>query len=377
MHHLPFLEALASATDTSDPVWRDVGGGYLVLRFFDYWLEEGPDVLADDPGLRTVRAQLRTAPEVAPGIRQILLATVNIMTGASTMNPALVSGTLVAYGRYLESTGRLALAAHVYGTVAEALDPPCDAAEVPNTVATFMRYGYVSQLLGRFEAATQAYIRAIAVAQQGGYLAGILQAQVSLANMTRARGNLVDAERLLDDTLVQARQAGLSHVASTARHARGAVRYARGRVREAIIDYYEAYLEAEDILEREVLLSDLAGCAAETGHRATARNAWWVLASTATNPVTRSYALVNLLDMAALDGDRSLFEWLRGELATWMLSAELRAYAAFYEAKGVERFGTRAEALEAYRRAAEQGARDRISHLEGQALERLAVLRAH
>jgi hypothetical protein len=40
MRHLPFLDALASATDTSDPVWRDAAGGYLVLRFFDQWLEE-------------------------------------------------------------------------------------------------------------------------------------------------------------------------------------------------------------------------------------------------------------------------------------------------------------------------------------------------
>ena len=123
MRHLPFLEALASASDTSDPVWRDVVGGYLILRFFDHWLQEGPAVLADDPGIRTVRDQLRGASEVASGIRQILLTTVNIMTGASTTDPALVSGTLVAYGRYLESTGRLELAAHVYRTVAEALDP--------------------------------------------------------------------------------------------------------------------------------------------------------------------------------------------------------------------------------------------------------------
>lgn len=353
MRHLPFLKVLASATDTSDPVWRDAAGGYLVLRLFDRWLEEGRGVLAGDPELTALKSRIRAIPDIDPIVQDHLLSAIQVMGEASEANPALVAGPLLAYGKYLQSAGRQELAAHVYETLIAVLDPPHRDSDPLPAVSAHMHYAFVTRLLGQFDASREAYQRAEARAQEAGAIALILRARIGMANTLRALGNLGDAEALLDRALAYATEAGLANAQSGALHNRGAVRNLRGRSVEAMQDLFRAYELTDDPAEREVILGDLAACAGDAGYQHLARDAHRILAYTARTPNVRSAALGNLLELAALSGNAAEFERIQRHIQLHAeqhpLPAEHAIHIQLNTAYGVERFGTRTAAIESYR----------------------------
>lgn len=390
IRHVPFLKALASAKGSSDPVWRDASTGFLVLRFFDRWLEDGPAVMSSDPGLAALRARLRSSEDVEPHVRHLLLTTVNALIDAETTDPAPVSAPLLAYGTYLESVGRVSLAAHVYHTVATAMDENYLSDPV-STASAFVQHGYAARRSGEYGAAMTSYARAIAIANKINDLAIAVRAQTGLANIAKTRGDLDAAEELLDRTVIDADTAlatrtfsqpareALTQASCLARQSRGSVREARGRYIEAIQDFFTALQMAFDRPQYEVILGDLAACAAGAGYRATARDAQLVLAKTAHAPIVRSAALVNLLELSVLDDDRAAFTKARADLHAFTeankgIPAEHRVYAALYNAYGIERFDSRDAALSAYREAINSARSAGIQHAEALAEQRLMAL---
>jgi tetratricopeptide (TPR) repeat protein len=174
-----------------------------------------------------------------------------------------------------------------------------------------------------------------------------------MANTLRARGNLGEAEALLDQTVASASQAGLTDVESIALHSRGVIRDQRERYTEAMVDYFRAHELTSDVSGQELILGDLASSAGKAGYLKMARDAHRVLTYTARNPFVRSASLGNLLELAVSEGNAKEFEHLRTQIQVYMqqhtLSAEHAIHIALYTANGIERFGNREDAIAAYR----------------------------
>jgi tetratricopeptide (TPR) repeat protein len=379
MRHIPFLQALADASGADDPVWRDASAGYLVLRFFDRWLEEGPARMSADTGLQGLRERIRSVQDVEPRVRNTLLKAIQEMVDAEEANPAVVLESLLEYGRYLEMAGRLELAAHIYQTMIDVLDS--SGCSDPLSAATArMRYGLVMRLLGDFDTSSDSYQRAEHLAEQACNFVLVLRARVGMANTLRARGNLGDAESLLDRVVVDASQESLVNAESIALHSRGGIREIRGRRNEAMEDFFRAYKLANDTSERERILGDLAACAGKAGYHQMARNAHRVLAYTTNDPFIRSSALMNLLELAVWEGNATEFERLQGQIQIHAeqhpLPAEYAIHTALYRAYGIERFGLQEDAIAAYRDVITQANNTGLYHVAFEAEKNLTALLA-
>jgi len=378
MRHLPFMKALAEVKDTSDPVWRDASAGYLVLRFFDRWLDDGPALASFDQTLPALKARLASSEDVNPQVQELLLTAVQTMIDAPGTNPSSVVGPLQAYGKYLETAGRLELAAHVYQTIMDALDPPSGCSDPLSAAMVFKQYGMVSRLLGDFDASSDAYQRAITLAEQANAMELAFSTRVGMANTLSARGNLPEAEALLSQIVANALTAKMVNAESWARHSRGVVRTLRERFVDAMMDFFRAYELTEDSYERERILGDLAACAGCAGYRTMARDAYRVLAYTARRPAVRSAALGNLLEIAVDDNDVGDFERIQGHISIHAqkhsLSAEHALYIALYTAYGAERFRSRDVAIAAYQSVIAQAHSLKAHQVEFKAEARLAAL---
>src|SRR5690606_25818167 len=115
---------------------------------------------------------------------------------------------------------RFALAADVYETVTRCLPPPCGA---DVCVDAQMRLGYCARMLGRFDQAEQALATAMRLALVLGDRARVLRARLASGNLAAARGNLPEAARLLDDTVLAAADPALATVRGMALHDRAVV----------------------------------------------------------------------------------------------------------------------------------------------------------
>ena len=80
----------------------------------------------DSWGVNAVREAIAEVPETTP-LRRILLAIVESIVSASTVDIHAVAPRLMAYGQSLEYDARWALAADIYETVVAHADPVCDA----------------------------------------------------------------------------------------------------------------------------------------------------------------------------------------------------------------------------------------------------------
>ncbi len=376
LRHLPFLTVLAEGKDQDTPLWRDAAAGYLVLRFFDRWLEEGPAVMSSDSSLSVVRERIRVMADVEARAQEFLLAAVQAMVNATEPNAVLVSDPLLAYGKYLESGGQLVLASHVYQTLIAELDRI--AREDPMPVASaLLQYGYVSRLLGNFEVSIGAYQQAYRFAERAGVPAVMFRTQIGQANTLRARGNLGEAEALLDRVATDASAAGATEAELCALHSRGDIRVFRGQYMEALTDFLSAYELVSthelmsDALSRERILGDIAACAAESGYRKTARDIIQHMLASATSPQIRLIALGNLLKLSILEGNveefEQLQEYIRAHAERYPIQAEHAMRIALSTASGVARFQTPEAGIAAYRSVIVEAKRVGMHHIASKA----------
>jgi hypothetical protein len=139
-----------------------------------------------------------------------------------------------------------------------------------------------------------------------------------------------------------------------------------------------AYERTRDTIGREVILADLAACAASAGYRAMARDAHRFLAHNAKFPMVRTSSLANLIELAVLDGQVAEFERLQERLREHNQHhpppMEHEMYAALYTAAGVERFGDREDAIVAYHSVLAKAQRIGMHQIVFQVEERLAAL---
>lgn len=346
--HLPYFEALAGESDEQSTSWREQAAGLLALRLFDNWERARRRLAAAPEPVRVlaVRGEIEALEERST-VRAPLLALVDAMLAVPSA-PARVRSTMRSYATRLRADGRWRLAADVFRTLVETREPMDISAEAYESA---MDCGYCARQGGDIEEAGIAYDVGEAIATAARDTFGVLRARVGKAKLTIHRGNLPQADAELE-AIARAAEAAQCHGAlSLALTDRMAVAGMRGQYEQAALYGYRALECCEDGAAREMILADLATALGDAGERVAARDAHLVLSATARDRRVRGLSTVNLLLMAAADGERAAFEDYRTQLDASPLPAELGARYALALGEGYERFGELSEARGAYERA--------------------------
>jgi tetratricopeptide (TPR) repeat protein len=366
--HLPYFERVGALEDGSAQ-FRAVSAGLVTLRLFDAWVLEGAHVAAADAwGARAVRESI-DAIEAGSSARALLTSIMEAMDArASHARVALVTPRLMAYARLLQLDAEWALAADVYRTVLAHAHPLHDADSV---ISANLLLGASSRTLARFDEAWEAYENAGEVAAITGDVMSMLKARIGQANVFFNRGNVPEAERILDETISDAEGLGMRELRSIALHDRSLMAHSRGDYDAAIAMPYVALQDARAGSPRDRVLADLAASFFEIGLRSAARDANLVLASTAQEQYTRWQATINLMELAASDGYEPVFEQYRRDLAPAALPPVLEAWYHFYVGQGLRVFDRMEQARASLERAlavAERHGLNQIAYHAEQAL---------
>ena len=355
LRHLAFFEALAHSDEGSDE-WSGMAAGLVVLRLVDAWADAGPASAGHaTPGVAAVRDAIAAMPE-ADRARAVLDGVVGALERSASGDLSLVAPRLFAYGRSLDFGGRWRVAIDVYRTLLDYAHPLMDADFAINAS---LRIGYCSRVIGEWDDAAAAYDRAAEIALASGDEADLLRSRVGRANLAKDRGNIPEAEALLDEVLERTARAELPDVRRIALHDRSTVAFLRRDHALAIRLAHEAMALSAPGAGRDRLLADIGTYFAALGVHGAARDAHLVVAHTALEQFQRWSSLLSLLELAALDGDAAAFETFRRAVVGAPLPPELAVLRGIYEARGHAVFGradeAKAAAGDALQRARESG----------------------
>jgi len=347
--HMPYFEQLATLADDSAE-WRSVSAALVVLRLFDSWMQGGSGVVAAEAsGLQAVRDQI-AAMDVRDSNRRLLGSIVDAMVTAQAPRIVTVAPRLMAYGRALQHAANWTLAADVYRTVLAYALPVEDSETV---IAANIQLGRSLRVLAEWDEALACFGSASQVASMVGDVMSVLRARIQEANVAIDRGNLPYAETLLDATIQQAKESGLSEIRATATHDRAHLALRRGRPEEAVILGYEALQGVRNQMARDRVLNDLGASFSMLGVYSAARDAYLVVAATAQEQYMRWTATINLLDVSVHERREPLFEQYRRDLETASMPPALAVYYYIYVAQGYRAFDQPSLATAAINKAVE------------------------
>jgi tetratricopeptide (TPR) repeat protein len=180
---------------------------------------------------------------------------------------------------------------------------------------------------------------------------GVLTVQVGIANTYMAKGNLPQAQSILDDVLVQSQDQEFSGVQGMALHSRAALAQRKGDHAEGVKLAHEALQLTKNPNERDLVLEDIAAMFTELGLHDAARDAHLLLTVTGQSKQVRGSAAVNLMELASLDGKEEAFDTYARELASAPLGPWLRSHYLLFYGEGLIRFGRDDAANEVLRSA--------------------------
>jgi tetratricopeptide (TPR) repeat protein len=286
---------------------------------------------------------------------------------------ATVCRSLLAYGRALDYEAAWGLATDVFSTVAKVTRPERNA---KLAVEANIAVGGAARLNGDWETSARAYSQAAYIADTLGDRQGVLTVQVGIANTYLAKGNLPQAQSILDDVIVQARTWEFTEVEGMALHSRSAIAQLRGEKAEAVKLAYEALALTNRLSERDRVLADLAVGFSEIGMRDAARDTHLVLTATAQTQWVRWQAAVNLLELASQDGMEEAFDAYAAQLRRAALGPLLRSHFLLFLGEGLERFGRYEAAEQALTEAVDYAVANQIFKVSFKAEETLAAVRS-
>jgi tetratricopeptide (TPR) repeat protein len=351
--HIAFFDGLSAIVDRTEraglkaddaetlPEYQLVLAGLLTLRLVDAWVAavaEGGSA----PSLKRVasaQGAVRSC-EVSP-VRNALDALVSAMLNSWGVASSDIGAQAFAYARLLQDESSWGMAADAYMSVVACAEAANDRGLVP--LALLYR-GACLRTWGRLAEADKAYARAGEVATELGDEYHAFLSRVGAANVVANRGNLPRAEALFDAIIrdAEARLPGtpaLIEVVARAKHDRGVVVLDRGDPARATDDFFDAFEAYTEPKRRTRALVDLANALTALGARAAARDAFHLCLGSTQDREVRWIVQLNLLDLAQLDGEETVFERWRRELIDVDLPPRLRAYFLLFSGHGLYRFG--------------------------------------
>lgn len=335
LRHLPFFEEIASLGEGT-PEWYAGMAGVVVLRLVDAWIEDGPRVVAaDDWGMRSVRNAIGELESNAK-LQSILSSIVEVLESSTVVDMGVLSPRMMAYGQLLEYDAKWSLASDVYTSIV-AHTHPVQEADVASQAQ--LRRGFCLRQMGDLPASLLAYQTAGEIARGANDMVGMLRARIGEAKGAIARGNMPYAREILDETIDRADRHGLGAVKAMALHDRSSVSFLSGEYELAIRLAYDALSGTDSARERDRILGDIASSFFRLGVHSAARDAYLILAATAQEQYTRWLATLNLMEVAAVDGDELLFEQYRRSVDVRLLPAQLEVLYWLQGGKSYEQFG--------------------------------------
>ena len=339
--HQVYFDTLGSMKEDS-AAWRSVFAGLSVLRLVDSYTETGASI---DPAnwaqLHCVRSAIEDVSDGDP-VRGVLTTVLEEATKRATIDE-VVCAALLAYGRALTYEASWALATDVFSTVAKIARP-----EKHPRLAIDANFaaGGSARRNGDWEISARAYSQAAFIADTVGDRQGILSVQVGIANTYMAKGNLPQAQSILDDVIVQSADERMTDVQAMALHSRAALAQRRGDCNEGVKLAYDALSLTRKPIDRDLVLEDIAAMLTQIGLRDAARDAHLLLVATTQSKQVRDTATLNLMELAALDGMADAFDSYARELAALPLSPWLRSHYLLFLGEGMHRLGRHAAAEE-------------------------------
>jgi tetratricopeptide (TPR) repeat protein len=261
-------------------------------------------------------------------------------------DPAAPAGAaLMAYAKVLEENGAYPFAADVYQLAAELGRREHGLVMVP---AALDRVGYCLRVVGRFREAVRAYRAAIAVAQETGDEIAVLLTSISLAQVDVNRNRYDSARRQLDEIVATARKRDARHPLSLALHDRGALANHEGDLEGAFFYLDEALHLVIEPARKVRILNDLGTLLRALGMPDVARDAFECVRADGSQVDVRWSATINLLDVAADQGQWDEFDELRDTLMSARLTPRLECEFLVTVAEGFATRGDPGSELEAY-----------------------------
>lgn len=341
LRHLAFFEELGKM-DENDASWRSVSAGLVVLRLVDNWIADGATKSRVDAwGVSAVREAVAQVPETKPA-RRMLGAIVDVVVSSTSIDMHALSPRLMAYGQALEYEAKWPLAADVYQTIVAHAHPVEDADLV---VSAFIQLAFAHRTMGDFDAAAAAYGQASRVALASGDLIGVLRGRLGDAKIAMARGNVPQAESILEDTIQRARSHGLDDIHSRALNDRAYIAGTTKQHDRAIRFSYDALELTKNPRERDRILMNIATGFRYLGLLDVARDAYLILATTGQEQYLRWLSEINLMELAADQRVELQFNRYRRELESADFTPLLRVTYLLHVGRGHHSLGDPASGI--------------------------------
>jgi tetratricopeptide (TPR) repeat protein len=371
IRHQVYFDTLGSMKEDSAS-WRSVFAGLSVLRLVDAYADApSPVNPADWAQLHSVRTAIEAVNDGDP-VRGVLTTVLDEATKRCAIDET-VCRSLLAYGRALDYEASWALATDVFSTVAKLARPEKN----PRfAVEAHVAVGGAARRNGDWETSARAYSQAAYIADTLGDRPGVLTVQVGIANTYLAKGNFPQAESILDDVIVQARDQELPEIQGIALHSRGVLAHRRGAHAEGLRLAYEAFGLTNKPAEKDQVLEDIAAMFTELGMHDPARDAHLILTATAQTKLVRWSATLNLMELASLNGNEGVFDSYAKELGEAPLGAWVRSHYLLFLGEGLQRFGRMEQAADVLEEAAAFAHSNQIHQIAFKAQAALETVRS-
>jgi tetratricopeptide (TPR) repeat protein len=371
IRHQVYFDTLGSMREDSAS-WRAVFAGLSVLRLVDSY---DPPALSGSPPnwaqLHAVRTAIEQMSE-GDAVRGALNCVLEEITTRSKVDDT-VCAALMGYGRGLDYEASWGLATDVFSTVAKLARPERNARLA---VDANIAMGGAARRNGDWETSARAYSQAAYVADTLGDRQGVLHVQIGIANTYLAKGNLPQAESILDGVIVQARDQEFPEMQSMALHSRASLAQRRGQPAEAVGLAYEALNLTQKLTARDTVLEDLAVAFSEVGMNDAARDSHLILANTAQLKWVRWQATINLMELAAQDGMLDAFNSYAAELRKAPMGPWLKSHFLLFLGEGLDRFERYEAAEQALSEAIDYATANQIHSVSFKAEDILAAVRS-
>jgi tetratricopeptide (TPR) repeat protein len=364
--HGTFQYAIENAERGNPAARRELRAGMMLIEAIERVGHGRPGTLG------TLRNELRAARRLivdlptAHGMRAALLALADGAVAAlgtpisSSEGVASLVELLLAYAKVLRIDGRWALAASVYQLAISRAESRTDFGMLPDA---YLRYGYCLRMEGRLIGALAAFRTGHAVAASLGDTSTMLRIRIAEAGIHRHKGDRQNAEEMLKTVVADAEKHKLTSERAMATHDLGTIHYDAGQYDVAVRCFYDAWTHYVDRARKDRVLNDLARTLADLGLRDAARDALLLIMTSAVEREMRLNARVNLLDLAAQNGELAVFEQYRRDLSAQAMPARLTTHFHLLVGDGYRRFGRPQQAASAYQRAIRFGSRHQAMDL--------------
>jgi tetratricopeptide (TPR) repeat protein len=355
--HLAFFRRLGALADDS-PLQRAFRAGLLTLRLIDRWVSRGET--GHGPTFREV-VLVRRAIDGVPDdrMRDVLRKLTEVPREFSDDEVGSLPTLLFGYGLLLETHAEWSLAVDVYQMTCRYAFEAEDRRGLP---LVYGRLAFCHRQLGHMDDAARAYEEGREAARAAGDTAAELRLRNGQGHVALHRGQVPQAIAIFDAVMRDAREGGHRDAFARASHDRGHVALMQNADEEAA-NYFSTALEAcVESAQRERVLQDLACALSRLGARDAARDAFLIAEATAVESDARAQAAIDLLRLAAEDGDELGFEHHRravGDPA--QLPARLQAELHWRLADGYGLLGLGARAVEHYRIMGEIAGKHRLN----------------